>query len=153
LFDLENDPNQLNKIDNLDKEVEMLVLLKKLMIESEAPKEQFERLGMYLDRDLTREDLIAQRKERELNEDLKLDKQIKISDKVKKQLNFIKDIIPDEEKNNFIKDIEALCKSRGIQYIDENLVMEIADFSLNKLNLGDKKVMVINLMKFADKVD
>jgi arylsulfatase A-like enzyme len=153
LFDLDNDSNQLNNLDNLDKEVEMLALLRKLMVESEAPKEQFERLGMYLDRDLTREDLIAQRKERELSEDLKLDEEIKISDKVKRQLNFIKDIIPDEDKDNFIKDIEVLCKSKGIKIIDENLVMEIADSSLEKLNLGDKKSMVINLMKFANKVE
>lgn len=46
LFDLQTDPNQLNPIEDEQIEKYMIELMKKLMIESDSPKEQFERLGI-----------------------------------------------------------------------------------------------------------
>ena len=46
LFDLENDPEQLNPIDDPAKEAEMVNALILKMKESDAPSEQFERLGL-----------------------------------------------------------------------------------------------------------
>mgnify|MGYP001160570575 CR=1 FL=1 len=58
LFNIEEDPKQLNNIDDLDKEIQMLELIRRLMIESEAPEEQYERINIYKDKPLTKEDLI-----------------------------------------------------------------------------------------------
>lgn len=46
LFDLENDPNQENPIDDKNIEEKMIGYLVKLMKENDAPIEQYERLGL-----------------------------------------------------------------------------------------------------------
>lgn len=153
LFNVEEDPNQLNNIDDLDKEIEMLELLRKLMIESEAPKEQYERIGIYKDRVLTREELTLQREKRKENENINIKNNVEMSNKVKLQLNVIKDLLEEKDKKGFIQYIDDMCASKNVKVINEEMVLEIADTFLDKLNLGDKKQMVINLIKFADKVD
>ncbi|WP_315110283.1 sulfatase [Clostridium intestinale] len=153
LFNLENDPHQLNNLDDMDKEIEMLELLRKLMLDSEAPKEQFERIGIHIDRNMTKEELKAQREKRESSYKLDINKDITITDKANKQLVFVKDLLPYNERENFIKNIEDVCKDRKIKSIDENLALEIADKTLEKMGLGDKKGFVMNIIKFAHKID
>ncbi len=46
LFDLENDPGQLNPIDDPEIEAMMVAHLVRLMRENDAPQEQYERLGL-----------------------------------------------------------------------------------------------------------
>ena len=46
LFDLESDPGQQNPIDDPGKEAEIIQRMIKLMQENDAPKEQYERLGI-----------------------------------------------------------------------------------------------------------
>ncbi|WP_315068946.1 sulfatase [uncultured Clostridium sp.] len=153
LFNIEEDPNQLNNIDDLAKEIEMLELLRKLMIESEAPKEQFERIGICKDRALTREELILQREKRKENEDINVTSNVEMSNKVKLKLNVIKDLLEEKDKKVFIQYINDMCMSKNIKVINGEMVLKIANTFFDKLNLGDKKQMVINLIKFADKVD
>lgn len=57
------------------------------------------------------------------------------------------------DRENFIKSIEDLCKDKEIKSIDENLALEIADKTLEKIGLGDKKGFVMNIIKFAYKID
>lgn len=153
LFNLEDDPDQLKNRDNLDKEIEMLELIRKLMIESEAPKEQYERIGIHKDRVLKKEELVIQRKKRKTNEEFNINLDIQVSLKIKRQLNFIKDIIPEKDKDTFMEYIKDMCEVQNIKIINEDIVLKIADVILDKLNLGDKKHQVINLIKFADKID
>jgi arylsulfatase A-like enzyme len=49
LFDLEKDPHQLNPINDQAIEMRMCELLKKLMKQNEAPKSQYERVGLSVD--------------------------------------------------------------------------------------------------------
>jgi len=153
LFHIEKDPKQLDNLDDLDKEVEMVELIRTLMIESEAPKEQYDRIGIYKDRSLTKEELIKQRKKRKKDEELNINIDVKITDKVKRQLNFIKDIIAEKDKESFIKHIEDMCKKQNVKCINEDMALKIADNFLNELNLGDKKQLLIKQMRFAGKVD
>ncbi len=153
LFNVEKDKNQLDNIDDLDKEAEMLELLRKLMIESEAPEEQYERIGIYKERALTREEVRLQREKRKENENLNIKSNVEMSKKVKLQLNVIKDLLEQKDKKRFIQYIDDMCLNKKLKIINEEIVLEIADTFLDKLNLGDKKQMVINLIKFADKVD
>jgi len=46
LFDLKNDPEQKNPLNNPVKEAEMIELMKKIMKENDAPEEQYQRLGI-----------------------------------------------------------------------------------------------------------
>ncbi len=48
LDDLENDPNQEHAFEDTDIESRMCSHIKRLMLENDAPPEQFERLGLEL---------------------------------------------------------------------------------------------------------
>ena len=65
LFDVEKDEKQLDPLDEPEIELEMLNMMRILMKESEAPIEQYERMGIQAEREMTLEELIQQRKERE----------------------------------------------------------------------------------------
>ncbi len=59
LFDLQNDPAQENPIDDPVEELRMLRLLARLMRENDAPRSQFERLGIPADAEPTQEHLLV----------------------------------------------------------------------------------------------
>ncbi len=65
LYDLATDPGQQHPIDLPEKEVELINAMSRLMRENDAPKEQFERMGIPRDAGMTVEDLMQQRKLRE----------------------------------------------------------------------------------------
>ena len=46
LFDLETDPGELHPLHDTETEARMKALMKKLMEQNDAPKEQFARLGL-----------------------------------------------------------------------------------------------------------
>ena len=46
LFDLKNDPRQVNPIENLNVEAQMIELMRNSMERNDAPPEQYERLGL-----------------------------------------------------------------------------------------------------------
>ncbi|WP_422934607.1 sulfatase [Sinomonas sp. P47F7] len=61
LFDLETDPAQEHPLEDDDVELRMLRLLAELLHTSDAPKSQFERLGIPFDAPPTTEDLLVRR--------------------------------------------------------------------------------------------
>lgn len=66
LFDLKNDPDQLEYVNDIKVERKMSELLRDLMIESDAPIEQYERLGLKKEASVTEKELKEQKKEREM---------------------------------------------------------------------------------------
>lgn len=64
LFDLAADPGQMHALDDPAKEVELLNEMKKLMRESDAPSEQYERVGIPLDGEMAMGMRMEQRKQR-----------------------------------------------------------------------------------------
>lgn len=65
LFDLETDPHQDNPIVDDELELRMLRLLARLMHETDAPRSQFERLGIPFDGEAGAEHLLADRQRRQ----------------------------------------------------------------------------------------
>ena len=57
LFDLQNDPNQENPIKDTEVEKRMILLLRDEMKKSDAPVEQYERLGIPIDGEISNEHL------------------------------------------------------------------------------------------------
>lgn len=153
LFDLEDDPLQLNNIDDLDLELKIIEMMRKAMIESEAPDEQYERIGIYKDKQLSKDDLIKQNELRKAYERLELSENYTISKKAKKQLLFLKYSLPIKYQSNFESRVEEICENNNIKDIDKRAVVIIADILLDILNIGDKKYLFIKLIEFADKVD
>lgn len=57
LFDVSNDPGQTTLIEDAEVELRLINAIREKMIENDAPDEQFERMGIPRDRELTPEDL------------------------------------------------------------------------------------------------
>lgn len=63
LYDLDNDPKQLQPIDRPEKELELIREMVRLMEENDAPEEQYARMGIA--KDMTVDTLLQQREENE----------------------------------------------------------------------------------------
>lgn len=67
LFDMEKDPKQIEQIFDKKIEVRMENLLQRAMLENECPPEQFERIGISGDKEITEEDIeVLHEKEKQL---------------------------------------------------------------------------------------
>lgn len=139
LYDVANDPKQLNKLDNPTLELEMLEKLRLAMDASEAPIEQFKRLGIHPDRKLSMEELMAQRTRTsdydEMNVDLEFVNHAKI------QALLLKDMMPDD-KAHFL---EALLAQHAVDgKVDSSVVRKVGDTLLQ--NMGPMKDYFLNMM-------
>jgi hypothetical protein len=70
LFDLEKDPLQESPIDDPDAELRLMNAMAKLMRENDAPAEQYLRIGLDPEKEMTPEYLAAQREYREKNDSI-----------------------------------------------------------------------------------
>ena len=61
LYDLENDPGQLHPIENPEVELDLIHKMTALMKENDAPMEQYTRMGLPFDHEMTMEELKAQK--------------------------------------------------------------------------------------------
>ena len=154
LFHRKTDPFQENNIDNVKAEEELAGIMRELMLESEAPDEQYERIGIFKDRRITANELERQRKERILFEKSGINTDTAISDKVLAQINIIKGIIRNNEDSEyFLEEINNMCKEKKIKELKEEDILRIADNVTEKLNLGDKKQVLMDSIKYADVKD
>lgn len=63
LFDLRKDPQQLAPVEDLDTELRLINRMRELMLENDAPAEQYLRMGIPQGHPMTREELTAQKAE------------------------------------------------------------------------------------------
>lgn len=61
LYDLQSDPGQLHPIEDQETELRMIHAMTRLMQENDAPSEQYERLGLPIDHEMTAEELKNQK--------------------------------------------------------------------------------------------
>ncbi len=61
LYDLSADPAELHPIEDLEAELRLINRMRELMLENDAPKEQYGRMGIPKDRPMTLEELKAQK--------------------------------------------------------------------------------------------
>ena len=154
LFDRKNDPFQKNNINNVKTEEELLKIMRELMLDSEAPYEQYERLGIFREREITAEELAKQKEMKTLHEKSGIEENIVISDKILAQINIIKGIIRnDGDREYFLNEINNVYKERKLVELKEEDVLKIADSITEKLNLGDKKKVLMDSIKYGDKKD
>lgn len=68
LFNIKEDPGQLNELDDLDTEVRMLTAMRQMMQENNAPAEQYIRLGIPTEGEITQKLLVKQRADKKAME-------------------------------------------------------------------------------------
>ena len=124
------------------------------MLDSEAPYEQYERLGIFREREITAEELAKQKEMKTLHEKSGIEENIVISDKILAQINIIKGIIRnDGDREYFLNEINNVYKERKLVELKEEDVLKLSDSITEKLNLGDKKKVLMDSIKYGDKKD
>ena len=74
-----------------------------------------------------------------------------ISDKVLAQINIIKGIIRNkEDRKYFLKEINSMYEEKKVMELKEEDTLKIADSVTGKLNLGDKKKVLMDSIKYAN---
>src|SRR5690554_1482781 len=84
LFDLSEDYEQKHPVQHIELEKKYMNKLREAMIASEAPKEQYERLGIPIENEISTEDVILQRQSRE--EAFSIDVKVELNEKELMQL-------------------------------------------------------------------
>jgi arylsulfatase A-like enzyme len=151
LFSRKNDPLQENNIDDIETEEMLLGIMRELMLDSEAPAEQYERLGIFRERCITAKELLHQRKARKTLEKSGLDEGITVSEKVLAQISIVKGIIRNEkDRECFIAELNNISKESKVNELKEEDILKAADRITENLNLGDKKKVLMDSIKYAD---
>lgn len=113
LFDLKNDPEQLNPIDDPEKEADMINTLIGKMKESDAPEEQYERLG--LKKDVVYDsDLVKQEREEVVTfENFEITKEYQWSDEAKNIFIGMLSLLDENQIDEYFESIRRVMKESG----------------------------------------
>lgn len=137
LFDLKEDPKQLNELDDLDIQLRMIYLMRELMIENECPLEQFKRLG------IPREDRITEEIIDEMNyykKPFTKEEYSRINKRTAKVISMGLSITKESNHSDILSEIK--------QYINNN--KKITDDLIIQLCTKDNKEMKDRLNKLIN---
>ncbi|WP_440897601.1 sulfatase [Amphibacillus sp. Q70] len=135
LFNYQRDPKQMHPIDDINKEFEMIIKLKKLMLENEAPQTLYSYYG--LDQIHTIEDLIKERKKLDKNQQAFCEG-IKFSNSIVKEGYLaVINVIRDRQKVDKLKgDLKEISKHNAVteddlkNWVEEKLAEQDQPFVL-----------------------
>jgi hypothetical protein len=144
LFDLTNDPHQERPIEDPKLEVKMIKLLVKLLKESDAPLEQFERLGIPTDGEVKDEHLRV-RETREGITEFIGDTEITWRNKGKSMYSLFLGVFPRSFRPSFIKTLEGKIKKENQKEIDEDFLVEFVRKFIppQYKNYGDRFILMV----------
>lgn len=130
LFNVKKDWEQQHMIDDLDLELEMIDKLRMAMIDSEAPIEQFNRLGLKKDESMTKEELIKQKEDMKQYNEIDLGMDVEFVGESRIQLLFLLDLVPDEHHSKFK---QLLISNANNNKVDSQIVEKVAGLFLKPL--------------------
>ncbi len=124
LFDLESDPGQKDPLVDPEIEARMLRLMVQLMRQNDAPKEQYERLGLPYFEDIGREHLVLSAQDTSAD-------QVGMTEvtwigKGKKMYYTLLTIFPVWLRRQFSTAMSKLIQQSGVIMLDEDQVLELA---------------------------
>ena len=145
LFDLQNDPNQENPINDPEVEKRMIKLLVEDMKKSDAPVEQYERLGIPADGYVTNGHLRLDEKYSGIKEKIG-DTEIIWRKKGKSMFYLTLRFTPENLQKPLIQGFESAIKKNNLKEIDEDFIFEVF-VKLVPLNLKPFMGMITDLVK------
>ncbi len=119
LYDLENDPEQKHPIVNDEVELRLLNSMRDMMVENEAPDEQYERIGIVKEGAVTEQMLHCGKKE---FDDYIKENTLDFTPKGKKALNILLSLQSAELQKKIITEVKQQQEKSG-KPIDEELVI------------------------------
>jgi len=123
LFDLQNDPNQENPIKDSEVEKRMILLLRDEMKKSDAPIEQYERLGIPIDGEISDEHLRLEENYTGTKEKIG-NTEIIWRNKGRSMYYLILRFTPEHLRERVIKLYEKVINQKNLKEIDEDFILE-----------------------------
>ena len=123
LFDLQNDPNQENQIIDSEVEKRMILLLRNEMKKSDAPVEQYERLGIPIDGEISDEHLRLEENYTVTKEKIG-NAEIFWRNKGRSMYYLILRFTPEDLRERVIKVYEKAINKKNLKEIDEDFILE-----------------------------
>ncbi len=125
LFDLKNDPYQQNAIDNFEIESEMCKAIVELMVKNDAPKEQFERIGLSSSEEITAEQLKENKIRREEDENRLFEMLgMEIEDDAKNPFLSLASNVPKDFLEGFVGGFKKMLEQKNVDVVTINEVVE-----------------------------
>lgn len=113
LWDLENDPEQTNPVDDLEIECRMTTLLLDLMAQSDAPKEQYKRLGLEFNGPVTPEDILNKRSQKTRFEDFPISQKYEWSQDARNIFIGMLSLMPEGKMEEYIDFVDNVLEQSG----------------------------------------
>jgi hypothetical protein len=124
LFDLQNDPTQEHPIIDAEIEKRMIKLLVEDMKKSDAPLEQYERLGIPMDGNVTNDHLRLDEKYSGIKGKIG-DTEITWRNKGKSMYYLVLKFTPEHLQMPLIQGFEAAIKKQELKEVDEDFLFEV----------------------------
>lgn len=126
LFDIEKDPYQENPIVDSEIETRMANLMIELMKESDAPVEQFARVGLKSEGTVTKEEIEKYREifEKEYSIDKDIESVLQWKGNTKNELTAFINLVKTKEKDEIVEEFKKEIKEKNISIITENFIEE-----------------------------
>lgn len=148
LYDIEKDPQQKVLLDNVELELDMIEKMRQLMQESEAPLEQYERLGIDNNHRMLAEDLLAKRMQQEKQDLIPVSFSLTAAEQ--QQILMLREMLPEAVHPSIYERLEAAHLQQGVWFIVE----ELARQSMTQRHLPKEiQTMFLDLLQNAGKVD
>lgn len=148
LYDIQKDAKQQELLDDLEIEEMMIENLRRLLIENDAPKEQYERLGIHHSCPFTTIEVKRQRIER-IREDT-IQTSLSLTPKQVCQFQLIKSILPAPAYQDLLSRMELNGKNG--EFMEEVLIKEVQQM-MNQSDLSaSNEQMFITFIKNADAI-
>lgn len=150
LFDLKCDPNQTEELEDLEKEVELINQMKRMMIENEAPIEQFQRMGIPVDGDLTVDVLKEQKQRIKDSEVIDAIEAESYEQGAYNQIVTLLNLIPEPRRQQLIFGLNATLKKMNISVITKQFVL---GFIMNMPIEDEQKEMLLYFIRIAGRIN
>jgi arylsulfatase A-like enzyme len=137
LFDTEKDPEQKEEIENLEVELKLIEKMAAHMRQNDAPKEQFERLGISEDGRMTIEELIAQKEVVRKAEQIMILTDYTWERAAQNQIRALLNITPEEGRNDLLAQFQDFVIQSEFNGISTEVVREFIESTLQT----EKKAM------------
>ena len=142
LYNLDIDPEQLHPIDDPVKEAEFLTALRESMRQSEAPQDEFLRLGIPLEGAITADTIRRLRELRQEAETLDIHEDWIWDRASTQQLTALLHLIPESNREHMIAGFKGFITSTGLKTIDSGIINAFVERAIPAQNRGIMKYLL-----------
>ena len=149
LYDTETDPYQERPISDPKIEARMANLMIKLMKESDAPIEQYERIGLDYNKEVTEEDIIEYKNNFEKNYliDKDFENIVSWEGNTKNELTAFINLVKIADKESLVQELKDLVKERNLTVITSEVVEEFVKARVDE----ERKPMIMYFLNLLSR--